>query len=505
MLSLDSKDTLALCGPSGAHSDAHVHGYLAIAKQPCMIMLRTFTLLLLLTQLLPSRAQTPRLFGMTPMGGANNKGTIFRIDGDGSDFVVMHHFDDASGWAPEGTLCAAPNGMLYGTTNLGGTGAIAAGTLFKIDPGSGAFTKLIDFDMNNGGFCWSGMVVGPDGKLYGASYAGGSGGSIFKLDPSDDSYSILRLLNQSTDGGGVNNLLTFDSNGLIYGACNLGGANSAGTLFRYDPVNDVYTKLHDFDGAANGKTPYGRLCLASDGWLYGTTFSGGSSNQGIFFKLNPADQTFVKIFDFTGTNGQSPWNGPLEVAPDLLYGSITSGGAGGSGLIYRYVPSTSTWTTAHAFGFAESGTHFGNLCIGIDGRMYGMGASGGTNFQGSIYSFNPTNNGVTILHSFLDATDGYSPRGDLIPYGLATGIDEADRSPRFMLSPNPAPGNSTLSWAEPLKASASVRIADATGRLLHEQLLVAGTERVELSANPGLHFVSVIAAGKASTLKWSVQ
>ncbi|MBK7943946.1 MAG: T9SS type A sorting domain-containing protein [Flavobacteriales bacterium] len=211
----------------------------------------------------------------------------------------------------------------------------------------------------------------------------------------------------------------------------------------------------------------------------------------------------MKIFDFTGTNGQSPWNGPLEVAPDLLYGSITSGGAGGSGLIYRYVPSTSTWTTAHAFGFAESGTHFGNLCIGIDGRMYGMGASGGINFQGSIYSFNPTNNGVICTASSMPLTA--IARAASIPYGLATGIDEADRSPRFMLSPNPAPGNSTLSWAEPLKASASVRIADATGRLLHEQLLVAGTERVELSANPGLHFVSVIAAGKASTLKWSVQ
>ncbi|MBK7943945.1 MAG: hypothetical protein IPJ85_00940 [Flavobacteriales bacterium] len=133
----------------------------------------------------------------------------------------------------DGTLCAAPNGMLYGTTNLGGTGAIAAGTLFKIDPGSGAFTKLIDFDMNNGG-CWSGMVVGPDGKLYGASYAGGSGGSIFKLDPSDDSYSILRLLNQSTDGGGVNNLLTF-AQGLRRGR----SQQRRHLLIR---VNDVYTK-----------------------------------------------------------------------------------------------------------------------------------------------------------------------------------------------------------------------------------------------------------------------
>ena len=55
-------------------------------------------------------------------GGANNKGTLFHVDADGTDFSVAYHFSDSSGYAPEGTLCLANNGKLYGTTNLGSTG-----------------------------------------------------------------------------------------------------------------------------------------------------------------------------------------------------------------------------------------------------------------------------------------------------------------------------------------------------------------------------------------------
>ena len=60
-----------------------------------------------------AHAQAPRLWGMTPMGGANDKGTLFRVDADGTDFTVEYHFSELSGWGPEGTLCLADNGKLY--------------------------------------------------------------------------------------------------------------------------------------------------------------------------------------------------------------------------------------------------------------------------------------------------------------------------------------------------------------------------------------------------------
>jgi uncharacterized repeat protein (TIGR03803 family) len=133
---------------------------------------------------------------------ANDKGIIFRVNGDGSDYQIEYEFDQLSGYGPEGSLCLAPNGKLYGMTNLGGEApGSPAGTLFKFDLGGGGFTKLVDFDLlgGNGAFGWGTMIVASDGMLYGATYGGGgSGGSIFRLDPTNDNYTIVEVLDQAT-------------------------------------------------------------------------------------------------------------------------------------------------------------------------------------------------------------------------------------------------------------------------------------------------------------------
>ncbi|HRH37376.1 MAG TPA: hypothetical protein PK760_03465, partial [Flavobacteriales bacterium] len=50
-------------------------------------------------------AQDPlRIWGLTPSGGANSKGTVFAVDADGGNFTTVYDFTDASGWGPEGGL-----------------------------------------------------------------------------------------------------------------------------------------------------------------------------------------------------------------------------------------------------------------------------------------------------------------------------------------------------------------------------------------------------------------
>lgn len=435
------------------------------------------------------QAQAPRLWGMTPMGGANNKGTLFHIDADGTDFTVVHHFDEASGWGPEGTLCLASNGKLYGTTNLGGTGSIAAGTLFSFNPSNGLFTKLVDFDLTNGGYGWSGMIAATDGMLYGATYGGGSGGSIFRLDPNSDTYTILYSLNQTVDGGAIEDRLLQRADGTLFGVASQGGANNAGTLFRFDLLTNTFTKLHDFDGGANGKTPYGTLCDAGDGWLYGTTWEGGSGNKGTLYRYNPTTLAFAKLIDFTGPNGQSPWNGPLREGSDLLLGTVTLGGSANSGLIYRYVPSTAAFTEAFAFNLLDGGTLFGNLFPASDGQYYGLANFGGTSFEGIIYRYNPLTNSVTNLHSFTSATDGYSPRGDLIQAGLATGITEAEAI-AFTMHPNPSNGPVRIMVDLNSSAETRLHVLNGIGQVIHAERLVTSTTDIQLQA-PGMYLVQL--------------
>jgi uncharacterized repeat protein (TIGR03803 family) len=71
------------------------------------------------------------LYGTTPGGGAHSVGTVFKVDTKGVE-TVLHAFDQADGYLPNGTLALDSKGNLYGTTVYGG--AYGGGVVFKIAP-----------------------------------------------------------------------------------------------------------------------------------------------------------------------------------------------------------------------------------------------------------------------------------------------------------------------------------------------------------------------------------
>jgi uncharacterized repeat protein (TIGR03803 family) len=451
------------------------------------------------------QAQGPRLWGMTTGGGANDQGTLFRIDADGTDFTVVHHFDTVGGYGPEGTLCQAANGKLYGTTNLGGNGQPAAGTLFSFDPSTGTYATLVDFNITNGGFGWGGLTTMPDGMLYGSTYGGGSGGSIFRVDPTTDTYTIVYSLDQAQDGGAITNRLQRGGDGLLYGTAAYGGANNAGTLFRFNTATSTFTKLHDLGGGINGDTPYGSLCDGGNGWFYGTTYDGGTGDEGILFKYAPASNTFVKLLDYTGANGQSPWNSPVVAGADQLFGTVAIGGTNGSGLIYRLQPSNDLVQEVYSFSSSIGGLLFGNVSVAGDGQLYGMSSFGGQNFEGTIYRLDPSSGELTTLHSFTGSTDGQTPRGDLLLDDMNTGVDAPGAEASFTVSPNPSQGALRITLSDATMGSALFRVTNAWGATVMDGPLLPGINELQLNGAPGLYLLSVTRGGNVRTERLVVE
>ncbi|MGM9490194.1 choice-of-anchor tandem repeat GloVer-containing protein [Ideonella sp. YS5] len=181
-----------------------------------------------------------RLWGTNPFGGAGNKGTLFRMNTDGSGFEVVKALDhpwDGSG--PGGSLLLASDGHFYGITS--GGGAFSRGVAYRLTA-QGKFTTLHHFagGDNDGAYPRCALVEGPDGVLYGTTVEGGH------------------------------------------------APQSYGTVFRMSRKGKV-TLIHRFDGTgAGGATPVGALRLGADGWLYGTNQSGGVGNAGVLYRLQPA-------------------------------------------------------------------------------------------------------------------------------------------------------------------------------------------------------------------------
>lgn len=134
------------------------------------------------------QASNGDLYGTTPGGGANGRGTVFKITPDGALTTLYSFFcspgDCADGEEPLAGLIQATNGDLYGTTDAGAAGG---GTIFKITPG-GTFTKLHGFCKGACGYDPRGLVQATNGDLYGITSVGGNAaqnpygaGTIFRL------------------------------------------------------------------------------------------------------------------------------------------------------------------------------------------------------------------------------------------------------------------------------------------------------------------------------------
>ena len=271
------------------------------------------------------------LYGTTQSGGANFKGTAFRIDAAGT-LETLHSFAGADGSGPAAGLIENPDGEFYGTTS--GGGALDFGTVFHMS-NTGTVTTLHEFTsaLDDGAYPLAPLIHAADGSFFGTTnFGGGTGafGTIFKLDNLGAVTTFYSFLDPDTlfPEGPVLQA----SDGDFYGTTASGGAFGPGVLFRVDAAGTL-TNLHSFAGP-DGTSPGSGLIQASDGLLYGTAFGGGSPDFGTVFRTDLLGN-FEVVHAFVGTDGSSPYGGLLEASDGTLYGAANTGGFGGGGVVYR--------------------------------------------------------------------------------------------------------------------------------------------------------------------------
>lgn len=112
------------------------------------------------------------LYGITNNGGEDNRGTIFRVKPDGSDFLQLHDFANFDGAQPLGSLIIA-NDKLYGMAELGGTYGL--GTMYQLEKDGTGFELLMEFDGPNGSLPF-GTLFYDNGAIFGVTSEGGATG-----------------------------------------------------------------------------------------------------------------------------------------------------------------------------------------------------------------------------------------------------------------------------------------------------------------------------------------
>lgn len=361
-----------------------------------------------------ANAQTA-MMGMTASGG-DEFGVIYQTSPNGSHQSVVHTFEGNSGAFPYYThLCQAGNGKLYGMASQGGQKQL--GVLFEYDINTGAYVRKLEFNgTGNGSNPRGSLITASNGKMYGMTNQGGANnfGVIFEYTPGSDSVVVKWHFDGANGRNPFGNLLQA-SNGKMYGMTYQGGNSNDGVLFEYNPSNDSFYKRLDFDGTNYGRNPFGSLMQASDGLLYALTYQGGSNNLGILFSYDISSQTFTNLHDFTGTNtGSNPYSTLIQANDGHLYAMTYLGGSNNLGTLFQYNISGNVLTKQLDFNGSSNGRNpFGNLILGTNGNLYGEVPYGGNANAGFIFEYQTGSNVFTKLLDLPGGTKGRQPFGSL--------------------------------------------------------------------------------------------
>ena len=441
------------------------------------------------------QGQDGSLYGMSSAAGASNRGALFKLNLDGSDYRVLHHFSNPG--YPGGSIMQATNGSLYGMVN---DGIFSDGAIFKVEHHGGGFEILHTLKTWEGSRPLTSLIQGPDGNLYGMAYAGGNygRGTILKINPDGTNFTVLHHFDYINGAHPKGDLTVYNNH--LYGFTAGGGEHEKGVVFKFDLATGTFSKLGDLNDETGANPQIGKLLLVyspttvetptdqantitfsnvlaksmtvsftpGNGSRHlavmkigsppafqpvdNTTYTGGlGSGQTVVYNgtessfeltgLRPDKEYYIKIFSYNSDGTIARYmlaNAPVAnrhttTTTEKFYGMASNGGAAYRGTIFRVDPGgTSPLSIMHNFRNNDGRHPLGQLIEAKDGLLYGMNSGGILNLtndpvdsrHGTIFRISPDGTRYTILRR-LTIPDGSSPRGSLIQasnsvlYGMA--------------------------------------------------------------------------------------
>jgi uncharacterized repeat protein (TIGR03803 family) len=311
---------------------------------------------------------------------------------------------------PDGVIAQGRDGAYYGVAV-----GPQPGTIYKVT-GSGGFTLLHSMAQAEGQGC-NGLILGTDGNLYGTCPHGGdsqSAGTIIKMTPAG-ALTVLHTFNYGlVDGCYPDGVPVQASDGNFYGTTLNCGANNEGTAYKITPAG-VETIIHSFAGGTDAGQPIGALILGSDGNLWGESAAGGSYNSGTVFKMSLSGAVTV-VYQFLGCGAQGcyPAAGLVQGNDGNYYGTTQEGGTSNEGVVFKLTPAGAI-TILHSFNRTVDIGAYPQLplTLGTDGNFYGVASdciSGGCS-PANIFRITPA--GVfTDVYNFTN----YGGNNNSLPF-----------------------------------------------------------------------------------------
>ena len=368
------------------------------------------------------------LRGATVHGGANGIGTTYEVAKIAGGYATTPTFlaDIPTGLntllnVPN--LSADANGDLFGLELTGGANSL--GAVVEFPAGGGIATLPTTFAGGAGGSHPGGtLLVDASGNLFGTTLSGGANnaGTVFEIKKTGGVYAsaptVLTSFASGITPSGSGNLVE-DAAGDLFGS-------TTSSVFEVQKTGANYATPVSLVPFPVG-TQIGTLTIDANGDIFGTTITGGASDDGTVFEIVKTSTGYasapITLASFTPADGQLTLNHPKTLIVDAngnLFGTTdpsTQAGGNTGGVVFEIVKTSTAYeftpTIVADFDGLADGSLGANLVADANGNLFGTTQAGGlVNNKGSAFEI--TNSGFAptpsvtpkIVNILWQNTDG---------------------------------------------------------------------------------------------------
>lgn len=171
--------------------------------------------------------------------------------------------------------------------------------------------------------------------------------------------------------------------------------------------------VHNFTGGSDGGAPDDGLTISPTGILFGTASTGGASGYGVVFEVMAKGNVKVLHSFAGGSDGATPNGRVIRNADGVLFGTTTAGGASRLGTVFKLDGKKESVLYSFAGG-TDGAVPQAALILDAAGNLYGTTSAGGPAGNGTVFELiaPKKKNGKwteKVLYRFGTGTDGAIP------------------------------------------------------------------------------------------------
>jgi uncharacterized repeat protein (TIGR03803 family) len=397
------------------------------------------------------------LFGVTPGGGANSLGVVYRLAipgqatfstqpatvtaGASQNFTInLTNYAgtlDTTNQSPVTlAITSGPSGgTIGGTVTVNAVNGVAsfsgitfnkAGTYILSASSTGvASTNSTTITVTAGAAAKVVFTTQPAGAMSGNSFGAvvsveDTFGNVVTTDSSTVSLTVTdgTALHGTTSVQAVNGVATFTNlsiNPLGSRTLNASDGSLTGAVsssFTISALTTTITGLAQFTNTT-GYTPSGNIVRDSAGNMFGTARYGGANSRGTVWEVAAGTTTITTFASFSSSTGSTPYGGLTIDSAGDLFGTTYSGGTSSNGTVFEIAHGTSTITTLASFNSTNGANPYDTVYIDSAGNLYGTAYNGGANGDGTVWKIANGSNTITTIAS-LNGTNGSHPMGTVV-------------------------------------------------------------------------------------------